>query len=757
MYNNFYSIQKNGGVKMFEKTNIPVQLRSGLLGYYFKDKDFKQLLFMDLCTHIGSCFTLGTSSAQSIRWLGRIKPAQTGEYKFFTPDCISVVMHIDGKEVINQNNPLPSIQLKQNQLYDVRIEYRLTQIEDINNHNNLQMFWSINSNEKESLPEDSLFFPDFSKKSGINRLSDHLFGEEVGTDQVVYAVEPIDSDRPQDSEQQLDSDEDFIPDHYEVDGYTVDKNKIVPWTEEHGKKGLIKYVSNPLVKNTAGDPYTDLEKVLNNMSGGELEEARHPLVAACPAVGMDMEKYTIVPDNDIHKEHAVSITKATSSSTTDSTSQEAGGSVTVSTSVTASIDPSVTVGVSATLNSSHSSSTSTCATTDDTTGKTFSEQIGYNTSRAAYLYPHIRVFNNGTAPIDDVKPSFNVVLNDATIQSITFNESQMPLTLPPGETYPQKSQHPLLISKTDQFNSAPNNITEDNLNSLQQGHILQLETTQVGGTFSAQKRGLQDKNPANLWTVQMSNIKQRTAHLVIQTKDEILERWVAAPSSEDPESQATPMLTIGEALILAFPKVKKENNTITYNGVDMLNNKDALTAIILDPENNKKILDQNQLIFDVKLEQGMAILFNLNYEEEIKKAFVFDKWVTSSEFGVQDGVIEPGYDNVDFLIAVKFKKGPFEYIDKKVKHFEVKMNFTNGQARNFTAECLYVNKEEKSSYTYRENDEILIDWEDYGQTLSLSDPDTPSYFPKKTTIQNIQLFAYTKSGQKIEIFNRNIQ
>ncbi|MGU3443937.1 binary toxin-like calcium binding domain-containing protein, partial [Bacillus cereus] len=85
-----------------------------------------------------------------------------------------------------------------------------------------------------------------------------------------------------------DNDDDGIMNKWETTGFTIDHSgHVVPWKPEWEapQYNLKKYVSNPFKINTAGDPYTDLQKAIGDMNvvGAIDPTAKHPFVAACPS------------------------------------------------------------------------------------------------------------------------------------------------------------------------------------------------------------------------------------------------------------------------------------------------------------------------------------------------------------------------------------------------------------------------------------------------------------------------------------------
>ncbi|HFJ9466688.1 hypothetical protein P4480_23835 [Bacillus thuringiensis] len=62
-----------------------------------------------------------------------------------------------------------------------------------------------------------------------------------------------------------DTDQDGIPDEWEIQGYTFKDQQIVKWENAYLAQGYKKYVLNPNKARTVADPYTDFEKVSGHM------------------------------------------------------------------------------------------------------------------------------------------------------------------------------------------------------------------------------------------------------------------------------------------------------------------------------------------------------------------------------------------------------------------------------------------------------------------------------------------------------------
>lgn len=425
-------------------------------------------------------------------------------------------------------------------------------------------------------------------------------------------------------EELIDSDNDGIYDDWEINGYTVEKGLIVKWDEsKHRKQGFIKYQSDPFSKSTTGDPYSDVDKVLNKIDGGILVEAHHPLVAACPEVGVNMEKLILSKNINISKEtgetktdeqtHTVAI--ATNSSHTES--HTLGASLTTSSSVLDPFGVSVSINYSNDWSTTVSNDESNAQTNGETKGNSWTSTLGINNAEAAFLNGNVRYINAGTAPIYEVKPTLNFVLgigsSAQTISTVAAKSNAVADFLLPNKTYPDKKQNPIAWNVNDDFNSHPIQLNYEQVQALEKGAKLQIQTTQTSGLYIAYN--LDEKivvTPDQAWRYYLPTIFSRTACITIAFENELtMKRRISARKAENYNSQTQPEITLKEAIELAFPgaKINSQTNQFIYKDlyegpyhlfVDQFTRDQMVTQ--LEKTNNKNL-------FNIKLIQGMNILF----------------------------------------------------------------------------------------------------------------------------------------------------
>ncbi|WP_176546873.1 binary toxin-like calcium binding domain-containing protein [Bacillus toyonensis] len=190
------------------------------------------------------------------------------------------------------------ITLEKDKVYPVRIESRFEK--DTNHTVTCELCWTY-SDRKEIIPEVCLLSPDFKNTEFHPQTS--LFGDVANVTG--------------------DSDQDGIVDDWEINGYTFDGTNVVQWSLDY-EGTYTKYISNPKQSSTVGDPYTDLEKVTGNMDRATSLEARNPLIAAYPQVGVSMEKLIISQNSDFTTSQKNSTSSSKTESNTENTSAEAG-------------------------------------------------------------------------------------------------------------------------------------------------------------------------------------------------------------------------------------------------------------------------------------------------------------------------------------------------------------------------------------------------------------------------------------------------
>lgn len=534
--------------------------RYGLIGFYFKGIQFNDLLLITQKkdsnlsldkTQVSSISNIQNEKIQSARWLGFIKPEQTDEYVFFTPSNHEILIQIDN-QIVNLGR---KITLEKDKVYPILIESRFEK--DTNQTVTCELCWTY-SDKKEIIPEVCLLSPDFKNTEFYPKTS--LFGDVA--------------------DENIDTDNDGIPDDWETNGYTFDGTNVVPWDTSY-KGTYTKYVSNPKQASTVGDPYTDLEKVTGNMDRATSLEARNPLVAAYPQVGVSMETLIISPNNDFTATQENSTSSSKTESNTENASAEAGA------------EGRKFIGK---ITADFSHTTSTTQTTEESTGK----QVHINTGQAAYLNANVRYFNTGTAPIYQVTPTNNFIIDDETIMTITAPPSNIGNSLSPGATYPDESLHAMGLTEIEPGKDFT--IHYDSLQKLQSGEKLLIETTQISGNVS---------DDDTTWDKYFTQIESSTACLILDTGNEVLERRVAARNYSD-QLDSTPEITFRDAIQAAF-LTTSDGEKQFYNDIPIC---EELVQLIYDQQTaddfgNQLESNPDKTMFDLLLKQGMKILIKI--------------------------------------------------------------------------------------------------------------------------------------------------
>ncbi|WP_283698597.1 binary toxin-like calcium binding domain-containing protein [Clostridium perfringens] len=573
----------NNGREIINEDTLP---SNGLMGYYFSDEHFKDLELMAPIQNDGLTFEekkidkllTKDKSIKSIRWTGRIIPSEDGEYTLST-DRDDVLMQISTKDDIAKTL---NVNMRKGQEYNIRIELQDPNLGSIENLLSPKLYWELNGN-KTIIPEENLFLRDYSRIDENdpfipnNNFFDLKFMENW-------------------EDEDLDTDNDNIPDAYEVNGYTIKDSIAVKWDDSFEEQGYKKYVSSYLESHTAGDPYTDYEKASGSFDRAIKNEARDPLVAAYPIVGVGMEKLIISTNEHASTDQGKTVSRATTNSKTDSNTAGVSVSVGYQNGFTGSI----------TTNYSHTTDNSTSV--QDSNGESWNTGLSINKGESAYINANIRYYNTGTAPMYKVTPTTNLVLDGETLATIKAQDNQIGNNLSPNETYPKKGLSPLALNTMDQFSSRLIPINYDQLKKLDAGKQIKLETTQVSGNYATKNSQGQIVTEGNNWSDYISQIDSISASIILDTGNETFERRVTAKDSSDPEDK-TPELTIGEAIEKAFGATKNDG-LLYFNGIPI---DESCVELIFDDNTantikyNLKTLDDKK-IYNVKLERGMNIL-----------------------------------------------------------------------------------------------------------------------------------------------------
>ena len=516
--------------------------RTGLLGYYFKGKDFNNLITFAPTRENTLIYDQETANLlldksqqayESIRWVGYVKSEETGDFTFKLSDDEQAMIEVGGKIVSVRGKEKQIIHLEKGQLARIKIEYQPAHQVQVDNKvfQNLKLYKMDTQNNLIPMQQNDFRNPDFNSeetRSFVTKASKtNLFNGKVRSD----------------DDEELDTDGDGIPDVWEINGYTIQKKLAVKWDDSFASQGYTKFVSNPYEAHTVGDPYTDYEKAARDIDLSNGKETLNPLVAAFPNVNVRLEKIILSKNEDLSNSVGSNSSNNWTYSNAEGASIEAGANM---------FGPHF--GVSANYQHSETVGTEWGHSTEDTSH--------INAAETAYLNANVRYNNVGTGSIYNVKPTTSFVLDGTTIGTITAKENTKALSITPGTSYPEKGKNGIAINTMDDFNSRPIPLNKQQLNDFLKNRPIMLETDQVDGEFKV-------KNihgaivTGGEWNGVTQQIEEKTASIIVHDGESISEKRIAAKNYSNPEDK-TPSLTLKEALKLAYPEEITEINKLLY-------------------------------------------------------------------------------------------------------------------------------------------------------------------------------------------------
>ncbi|MBU4642188.1 binary toxin-like calcium binding domain-containing protein [Bacillus toyonensis] len=579
---------------------------TGLLGYYFTDTNLKNLAFMTqsknddlltVSTEVKSLMEAPEKKILSAFWKGQIQVDESGAYSFEASTKGFADVRVNGQQVVRKSiqsggPTVTKIHLEKGKLYPIEIMYSNKNAAFENS--DFKLSWTRPSNKTEQIPKKHFLLPEIKKPAGLKN------GDSPAPLDVSTAIpEPVDTDM------------DGIPNALETGGYAVDVKyglvTVVPWIESvHKKKGLTKYYSSPMKWSTASDPYSDFQKVTGLIDKQVKAEARNPLVAAYPAVNVNMEQIVLSKLQNVLLTDAGSRSNTVSKSTSNSNTESIG--VSVSTEASVSLFD-FGVKVSASMSYENSNTVSIEDSYSNTSESSWSKTMGLNEGEAAYLTAGIRYNNKGTAPIYRVAPTNTLVLGkDQSLVTVKAKENQLANVLTPDSQYPAKGQAPITLNRQDDFGSSPITMNLNQVNLLEKEKKLRIDTDQVSGTFAVNINGRMV--PDGEWSDYMPQIQATTARIILEDDEErtSIERRIAAPDSQDPVEKTKPEMMLKEALKLAFPSITEKDGILYYKEKKLVDNFD----VVVDENTAKNISQQlnamtTKDIYQVKLSPKMNI------------------------------------------------------------------------------------------------------------------------------------------------------
>ncbi|WP_163651700.1 binary toxin-like calcium binding domain-containing protein [Listeria sp. PSOL-1] len=587
--------EKKDTSKPITATNEKAQ-KKNLIGYYFKDREFKDPI--SIKTTVSSAKLLGKEKDKNIhstRWVGKIKAPKTGSYTFSTTDDSHIIIKVDNKTILNQAKDKTTIQLNKDQSYEFQMEYRnpkeLTE--------DLKLSWSIDGAKSEIIPDTNILSPDFSKN------------KKSASEQPLLPQSNLFDNKVSDLK---DTDKDGIPNEWEEAGYTFKDYEITKWEDSFLELGYKKYISNPYKARTVADPYTDFEKVSRLMPEATKVEARDPLVAAYPAVGVGMEKLLFSKNENVSEGASGTLSKSVTDTSTTAEGTE------VATEAGGTLSPFVWGTFKVSGKYTHSWTNTTATQSGES--ESWSSQLGLNTAESAYLNANVRYYNAGTAPIYELRPTSNFVFKNSgtSLTTITAGPNQIGNSLAPGATYPARDLAPISLDKANESGTVKIPVNKQQLDSIQDHSAkLNIETTQNKGQYGIlNDMGGLVTDASKQWDPVRTNIESVSGSITLypDASKNALERRVAARDSKDPEDK-TPEITIGEAIKRAFNAEEKDGRLFytTPEGKEVCID-ESLVNLIGDEKTQQDLEKQmesltDKQVYKAKWKKGMNLTLTI--------------------------------------------------------------------------------------------------------------------------------------------------
>ncbi|EJR24479.1 binary toxin-like calcium binding domain-containing protein [Bacillus cereus] len=640
-----------------------IRKQHGLMGYFYGDKDFKNLLLIrgnslvneDIHSHsIKTARFKASQQIQSVRWQGFIQPKEDGDYFFSAGKHEQVMIQVDQTIVVDTLGREHEVKLQKGCLYKVIVEYQVnSDVKDA-----FTLLWGTEE-KKMVVPHEVLYAPSLAQK-------------DIPT--VTGSLHKLKSVVADFIREETDTDGDNIPDSWEYEGYTVvdgdfGVKDLVKWDDDVHAPPLIKYKTSPSKWSTSDDPYSDYEKVTGiQMDTRVIKEAHHPLVAAYPDVHISMEKYLVIPNTNFQSGEGGSSSKQVTRGTSNTVSNTESWGVTVEASASL-------LDFGGSVSTSYESSTTTSVTNEysesDSTTRDWNEVLGINNAEAGKILPNVRYVNTGTAPVFNVKPQFTLHFpktpnGDAiSLISSLVGETHRGLEVLPGSTYPTQSKPPLAFDKPTHFGESLL-LDQENVSRLQEGDQLKLDTLGFDAKVVLIDSQGQDYTSSQDWTSVISKIKTNTTEITFtMIGGPAVRRNIAAPGTT-PVEQSVPEMTFKEALVIGFG-AEQRNNKIYINDREISSDKvDLIVDVATENEMKRQGVSS---VFDVKLRAGMHI----EMIEKVRTRIFPDKnGEAYFEFLIPSGV--PKTANYELYMNGS-KKGSIEYATGS--------NRWNGHAANY--------------------------------------------------------------------------
>lgn len=601
------------------KTEKTENKNTGLFLYLFEEKNFKApFLFGPTKDDSLACdmhivkdvFDLANTGIKSAKLIGYIKPKHAGNYQIkLSQEFSACQINLDDQLVV-RNTESQAKSLSADEWVPIEISLQFDEAVTIEQLTALKLVMIDGAGVKTALPQSDLLNPDFR--------DDHRKWLTTSDDD--------------DDDEDIDTDDDAIPDVFEEYGYTIAKKVAVKWSDKYEDLGYTRFVSNPYLAHTVGDPYTDYEKAARDIDKSSDPVAFNPLVAACPSVKVILEKTILSPNKDYSR----SVGSHSSTNYSATKSQDIGFSSGFN------LKEGLSFGVSGSFGSSE--------TTGQDWGQSEDNTEHFNSASAAYLNANVRYRNTGTGSIYKLAPTTNFVVDDDTIATLKAKENTLAEGLASGDDYPSATQHGIALNTMDDFSSHPITLNKAQFEYFMsnKGPLL-LETTQSTGKYIYTDRHGKPQYGEEDWTPYKKILEKNAANIIIDSGTDVKERYIAAKDFEDPED-LTPVLTVKEALKLAFKNnITEEEDGFLYYDDKLI---EAPQTLRIVDEYTRKTMEKQikatsgpfknvKTFYDVKLFPKMAldIKIGLFFEE----AYISNSYYHTTNHGTQSsGTQVPG-------------------------------------------------------------------------------------------------------------------
>lgn len=392
-----------------------------------------------------------------------------------------------------------------------------------------------------------------------------------------------------------DTDGDGIRDEWEKEGYTVKDHKIIAWDQGHD--GCVKYTSDPYNARSAGDPYTDKEKVLNHLPAGIPQAAKNPLVAIAPDIFIAPERVSFEPWSVITTLDTKDSGTSTSKDITQSDSVAGKTEIQIGAtdiSATASIEVTFTESVS------HGSGTHQ--------SKSNTHQDLSDSTQASTIKMAIRFTNKGTAPAYNLKGISNVFIHtnktERMLTTIEVAGSSGANVLMPGESYPALGEHPLVLDrKSDLIFKSELIVTKEETEMLlEKSGRLVFETPQTSSTFTKIDpiTGALITKADQQWAPYNAEVNAKCAFVKVNSEDLIgLQNYrVSAGNSDTPitisqaiEALVQPIFSTGKKSTYFLSKGRVIEYRPDFFNVELKGYSKSYVDNFLDENSSKTTLD----------------------------------------------------------------------------------------------------------------------------------------------------------------------